>query len=117
MPSFTVSYDNIATMTIANRQTRLTSLPYQNGNLLVGAFLDRLEPIKTKNWFMESPKECIISANIATFPVRKNAPPFNKPITKLTIAAVSDDMLPFLNREKISFITDTSYLKSYYPFK
>src|SRR5690625_4855772 len=117
MPSLTVSYDNIATTTIAKIQTRFTSLPKPKGNLLVGAFFERPEPTKTKNWFTESPKECIISANIATFPVSMNAAPFSRPMKKFTMDAVNEAMLPCLSRSKISFIVHPSRSKLYYPFE
>ena len=92
---------------MANRQTRLTSRPKPKGKRSVGAFFDRLEPIKTKTWLIASPKECIISANIATFAVNKNAAPFKPAKIKLTMAAVKEAMLPFFNKTKISFNTIT----------
>ena len=82
------------------------------GNCLVGAFFERAEPMNTKNWLAESPKECIISANSATFPVKKKATPFNVPKIRLTIAAIKEDLLPPFSKVKNSPTIIPSYINS-----
>src|SRR5690606_5735478 len=94
----------IPTISTAPRRTMFNRRPKPFGNRLVGAFFESAEPIKTKYWLAASPMECIVSANIATFPVKKNATPFMMAINVLMIAAVRDGLLPCFNNPKNSFI-------------
>ena len=68
---------------------------------------EKAEPRNTNNWLAASPKECIISANIAMLPVKIKAKSFKKPRMKLTIAADKEDMLPFLSKLKNLLITSS----------
>src|SRR5690606_19026729 len=94
----------IPTIKTAPRRTMFNRQPKPFGNRLVEAFFESAEPIKTKYWLAASPIECMVSANIATFPVKKNATPFIIAMNVLMTAAVKDGLLPFFNNPKNSFI-------------
>src|SRR5699024_4229071 len=105
MPFLTVSYARMTTMITATSNTRLISLANTSGKRSVGSLLMKDEPKNTNNWFAVSPILCINSANMATFPVIKKAMPFMAATIALTIQAHKDEMLPFFNNLKISFMT------------
>jgi len=95
---------------------RLTRRPNPFGNRSVGAFLLKAEPINTKNWFAASPKLCKVSANKATFPVKKYAVPLIIEIIKFTIAAIMALVFPFFSNKNNCLISQLPLFHNHFKY-